>query len=42
MQIESTADEIWNKSDKEFYQYKDNLVELLVKYITENRREFEK
>ena len=39
--IEEKADEIWQKCDSQFYEYQDNLTELLIAFIITNKAEFE-
>lgn len=39
-QIESKADEVWERLDKAFYRYEDKLNELNMKYIRKNRNSF--
>ena len=40
--IEEKAEEIWNKCDSEFYEYQDDLTELLIAFVIKNKTEFEK
>lgn len=40
LQIEDKAQAVWTKCDEHFYKYEENLVDLLVKYIIENKEEF--
>ena len=39
-QIESVANDTWNELDQEFYKYEDNLHELNIGYVKENRKSF--
>lgn len=39
--IEEKANEIWQKCDSQFYEYQDNLTELLIAFIITNKAEFE-
>jgi hypothetical protein len=41
-QIEKKAKENWNKCDSEFYEYKDDLIELLIAFVIKNKTEFKK
>ena len=36
------AEENWNKCDSEFYEYKDDLTELLIAFVIKNKTEFKK
>jgi len=38
--IEEKADEVWEQLDKRFLQYEDNLYDLNIEYITQNRSSF--
>ncbi|TDQ29971.1 DMP19 family protein [Tenacibaculum caenipelagi] len=40
--IEEKAEENWNKCDSEFYEYHDNLTELLIVFVIKNKMEFKK
>lgn len=40
--VEEKAEENWNKCDSEFYEYQDNLTELLIAFVIENKADFEK
>ena len=40
--IEEKAEENWNKCDSEFYEYQDNLTELLIAFVIKNKSEFKK
>ncbi|WP_157811891.1 DMP19 family protein [Tenacibaculum sp. SZ-18] len=40
--IEEKAKENWNKCDSEFYEYQDNLIELLIAFVIKNKPDFEK
>ncbi len=40
--IEKNAEENWNKCDSEFYEYKDDLTELLIAFVIKNKTEFKK
>ena len=40
--IEEKAKENWNKRDSEFYEYQDNLTELLIAFVIKNKSEFKK
>lgn len=40
--IEEKAKENWNKCDSEFYEYQDNLTELLIAFVIKNKSEFKK
>ena len=40
--IEHKAEKNWNKCDSEFYEYKDNLTELLIAFVIKNKLEFKK
>jgi len=40
--IEEKAEENWNKCDLEFYEYQDNLTELLIAFVIKNKSEFKK
>ncbi|MEZ4817521.1 MAG: DMP19 family protein [Flavobacteriaceae bacterium] len=40
--IEEKAQENWNRCDSEFYEYKDNLSDLLIAYVLKNKSDFEK
>ncbi|ARN77369.1 hypothetical protein BST97_04880 [Nonlabens spongiae] len=40
--IEEKAEENWNKCDSEFYEYNDDLTELLIAFILKNKSDFEK
>jgi len=39
--IEEKAEENWNKCDYEFYEYQDNLTELLIAFVYKNKADFE-
>ncbi len=39
--IEYKADSIWNQCDNEFYEYPDDISELLIKFVRKNRKDFE-
>jgi hypothetical protein len=39
-QIENTADEVWEQLDQAFYKYEDNLYNLNIEYIKQNRNSF--
>ncbi|MBN8667253.1 MAG: DMP19 family protein [Chitinophagales bacterium] len=39
-QIEDTANEVWEQLDQAFYKYEDNLYELNIEYIKQNRNSF--
>ncbi len=41
-EIEDQADPSWNKSDSEFLEYKDDLSELIIKFVIKNKTEFKK
>ena len=41
-QIQEKAEENWNKYDSEFYEYQDNLTELLIAFVIKNKTEFKK
>jgi len=36
-QIEDVADEIWDNCDTEFYEYEDNITELLIEFVKKNK-----
>ena len=40
--IEEKAEENWEKCDTEFYEYQDDLTELLIAFILKNKADFEK
>ena len=40
--IEEKAEENWNKCDLEFYEYQDDLTELLIAFVIKNKTDFEK
>jgi len=40
--IEQKAEKNWSKCDSEFYEYKDNLTELLIAFVIKNKSEFKK
>ena len=40
--IGEKAQENWNKCDSEFYEYQDNLTELLIAFVIKNKTEFKK
>jgi hypothetical protein len=40
--IEENAEENWNKCDSEFYEYQDDLTELLITFVIKNKAEFKK
>lgn len=40
--FEKKAEENWNKCDSEFYEYKDDLTELLIAFVINNKTEFKK
>lgn len=40
--IEEKAEENWNKCDSEFYEYQDDLTELLIAFVIKNKLDFEK
>ena len=40
--IEEKADDKWDKCDSEFYEYQEDLTELLIEFVTSNRTDFEK
>jgi hypothetical protein len=40
--IEKNAEENWNKCDSEFYEYQDDLTELLIAFVIKNKAEFKK
>ena len=40
--IEGKAEKNWNKCDSEFYEYQDNLTELLIAFVIKNKSEFKK
>lgn len=39
-QIEEKADEVWEQLDQKFYKYVDNLYDLNIEYIKQNRNSF--
>ncbi|WP_159090614.1 DMP19 family protein [Aquimarina aquimarini] len=39
-QIKEKAEENWNKCDSEFYEYQDDLTELLIAFVIKNKTEF--
>jgi len=39
-QIEDTANEVWEQLDQAFYKYEDNLYDLNIEYIKQNRNSF--
>lgn len=39
-EIQKIAQENWNKYDSEFYEYHENLTELLISYVIKNKTEF--
>ena len=40
--IEENAEENWNNLDSEFYEYNDDLTELLIAFVINNKSDFEK
>ncbi|WP_299124557.1 DMP19 family protein [uncultured Tenacibaculum sp.] len=40
--IQQKAKKSWNKCDSEFYKYQDNLTELLIAFVVNNKMDFEK
>lgn len=38
--IEEKAQETWGKCDSKFYQYQDNLIELLIAFVIKNKADF--
>lgn len=40
--IEEKGEGNWNKCDSEFYEYQDDLTELLIAFVIKNKRDFEK
>lgn len=40
--IEENAEENWNNLDSEFYEYNDDLTELLITFVINNKSDFEK
>lgn len=40
--IEEKAEDNWNKCDSEFYEYQDDLTELLIAFVIRNKTDFEK
>ncbi len=40
--IKEKAEENWDNLDSEFYEYQDNLTELLIEFVIKNKTEFEK
>jgi hypothetical protein len=40
--IGGKAEKNWNKCDSEFYEYQDNLTELLIAFVIKNKSEFKK
>lgn len=40
LQIEDIAQPVWDKCDEKFYKYQENILDLLVNYIKENKEKF--